>query len=168
MCHRVKLFMLLFCAAPLVQALTSDRHQPIHIQADYVQIDKKAGISEYRGNVQLVQGSMKITGERVRVHQTNGQLMTILVNGEPATFKQQPDNQQEVVHSQADKMEYQAQQERIILLENAQVKQGNQQFAGNRIVYNTKNSTVVAQGDEQQQERVRAIIVPKKEESKKP
>jgi lipopolysaccharide export system protein LptA len=153
---------------PMAQALNSDRNQPIHIQADYVHIDKKSGISEYRGNVLLVQGSMEITGELVVVHQPDGELSKIIVKGEPATFRQQPDEQQEPVHSQARQMEYQAQQERIILMENARVKQGNQQFAGNRIVYNTRTSTVVAQGDQQQHERVRAVIVPKKKAPETP
>jgi len=165
MSHRVSLLGFLLCVTPLAYALTSDRNQPIHIQADYVHIDKKAGISEYRGNVRLVQGSMEITGEQIRIHQPSGKISTISVKGEPATFKQQPDNQQEQVYSQARQMEYQAQQERIVLIDNAQVKQGNQHFSGKRIVYNTKNSTVIAQGDEQQQ-RVRAVIVPKDKASK--
>ena len=169
MSHRVSLtLLLLLCAIPLAQALTSDRDQPIHIEADYVHIDKKAGISEYRGNVHLIQGSMEITGELVTVHQPKGQLSTILVKGNPATFRQQPDGQQAVVHSQAKEMEYQAKEERILLFQDAKVQQGGQQFAGNRIVYNTKTSTVIAQGDEQQHERVRAVIVPKKSESSKP
>ncbi|MFO7602956.1 MAG: lipopolysaccharide transport periplasmic protein LptA [Gammaproteobacteria bacterium] len=168
MSHRASLMALLLCVAPLVQALSSDREQPIHIQADYVQIDKKAGVSEYRGNVHLVQGSMEITGELVRVRQTDGALSSIVVKGEPATFQQQPDNQAELVRSQAREMEYQAHEERIVLSIDAEVKQGNQHFAGNRIVYNTRNSSVVAQGDEQQQQRVRAVIVPKKDETTPP
>lgn len=167
MFHRAKLMLLLLCIAPLAQALTSDRNQPIHIEADYVHIDKKAGISEYRGNVHLTQGSMEITGEEVTVHQPKGELRTIIVKGNPATFRQQPDGQKDIVHSQALKMEYQAQQERILLFQKAKVQQGGQQFAGNRIVYNTKTSTVIAQGDEQQHERVRAVIVPKKNEPSK-
>ena len=168
MFRHASLLVILLCMPPLVQALTSDRNKPIHIEADYVQIDKKTEMSEYRGNVHLTQGSMEITGELVRVHQPNGELKTIIVKGEPATFRQQPDDKQAVVYSQAREMEYQAQEERIVLLENAKVQQGNQQFAGNRIVYNTRTSTVIAQGDEQQQERVRAVIVPKKNESTKP
>ena len=168
MSHHVSLLGLMLCVSPLAHALTSDRNQPIHIQADYVHIDKNAGISEYRGNVHLIQGSMEITGEQIKVHQPNGQISTILIKGEPATLQQQPDNKQALVYSQARQIEYQAQQERIVLLEDAQVKQGNQQFAGNRIVYNTKNSTVIARGDEQQHQRVRAVIVPKNNEATKP
>jgi len=168
MFHRASLLVMLLCASATAQALTSDRNQPIHIKADYVRIDKKSGISEYRGNVNLKQGSMVITGELVSVHQPDGQLDKIIVKGEPATFQQQPDGQQAVVHSQAREIEYQAQQERIILLDDARVQQGDQQFAGKRIVYNTKTSTVVAQGDEQQHQRVRAVIVPKDNETPKP
>ncbi len=168
MSHRVSLMLLLLSATPLAQALTTDRDQPIHIEADYVHIDKKAGTSEYRGNVHLVQGSMEITGDLVTVHQPKGQLSTIMVKGKPATFRQQPDGQQAIVHSQARQMEYQAREERILLFQDARVQQGGQQFAGNRIVYNTKTSTVIAQGDEQQHQRVRAVIVPRKNESPKP
>lgn len=168
MFRHVSLLGLMLCAMPVAEALTSDRNKPIHIEADYVQIDKKAEMSEYRGNVHLTQGSMEITGELIKVHQPNGELKTILVKGKPATFRQQPDGKQAMVHSQAREMTYHAQQERIVLLENAKVQQGSQQFAGNRIVYNTKTSTVIAQGDEQQQERVRAVILPKKKESSTP
>jgi len=82
--------LLLLSATPLAQALTTDRDQPIHIEADYVHIDKTAGTSDYRGNVHLVQGSMEITRALVTVHPPKGQISTIMFKGKRATYRQEP------------------------------------------------------------------------------
>ena len=46
-----------------VMAMTGDREQPIHIEADSVDIDDKKGVSIYRGNVRMTQGSIVLTAD---------------------------------------------------------------------------------------------------------
>jgi len=50
-------------------ARSDDNEQPLHITADTAELNDKTGISIYRGNVRMVQGTTIITGEhRDRIH----------------------------------------------------------------------------------------------------
>ena len=154
------LFISMCLSASPVLALQSDREQPIHLQADRVEINEKQASSLYQGNVHLQQGSLKIDAEEVAVQMKNGNLDVIVIRGKPAILEQQPDNQAELVRSRAEYMEYYAAQERLILKTNAEVTQGNNLFQGDHIEYDTRNSVVKAHKDPGSDTRVHAIIQP--------
>jgi lipopolysaccharide export system protein LptA len=140
----------------------NDRHQPIHIQADRLTVDERHGVSRYQGNVHLVQGSLEISGDDLQVFLDQGQVQRILIKGNPATLQQQPEDNSPLVHSAANKMEYFADSGRLLLIENATVKQGGNHFSGERIEYDTFNSVVTASKDpDTDSGRVRAIIEPR-------
>lgn len=149
-------------------ALRSDRNQPIDIKADRVEVDQREQVSHYIGNVRMEQGSLKINADEVVVYMVKGKLHKIVINGNPARFEQQPENQKEVVTSQADNMEYYAGEERLLLKHNAQVNQGGNQFRGDFIEYDTLTSTVKANKAENSSSRVHAIIQPAKQKEDKP
>ena len=151
-------------------ALRSDRNQPIDIKADRVEIDQREQISHYIGNVRLEQGSLKIDADDVVVYMDKGKLNKIVITGNPARFEQQPENQQDIVKSQAEHMEYYAGDERLLLKHNAEVNQGANHFRGDFIEYDTLTSTVKANKGENTQSRVHAIIqpAPQKDEAKQP
>jgi lipopolysaccharide export system protein LptA len=152
--------LLLLAVFPTAWALRSDRNQPIDIKADRVEVDQRAQTSHYTGNVRLEQGSLKINADDVMVYMEKGRLQKIVINGKPARFEQQPDNQKEVVTSQADNMEYFAGEERLFLKHNAEVNQGGNHFRGEFIEYDTLTSTVKANKGENATSRVHAIIQP--------
>jgi lipopolysaccharide export system protein LptA len=141
-------------------ALRSDRNQPIDIKADRVEVDQKQEVSHYIGHVRLEQGSLKIDADEIVVYMAQGNLVKIVITGKPARFEQQPENQQEIVNSQAENMEYYASEERLLLKHNAEVNQGANHFRGDFIEYDTLTSTVKANKDENSQSRVHAIIQP--------
>ncbi len=143
-------------------ALRSDRNQPIDIKADRVEVDQRNQVSHYIGNVRLEQGSLKIDADEVVVYMEKGKLQKIVITGNPARFEQQPENQQEIVKSQANNMEYYASEERLFLKHNAEVNQGGNHFRGEFIEYDTLTSTVKADKGENSQSRVHAIIQPAK------
>jgi len=159
---------LLICLSTQAWALRSDRHQPIDIKADRVEVDQREQVSHYIGNVRMEQGSLKITADVVVVYMTNGKLEKIVISGNPARFEQQPENNQEVVSSQADSMEYYARDERLLLKHNAQVTQGGNHFHGDFIEYDTLTSTVKANKAENSESRVHAIIQPEKDQEDQP
>jgi len=142
-------------------ALLSDRDQPIDIKADQVEINEKKEVSEYVGNVHLKQGSLDIKADKITVYLSNGRLTKIAISGNPATFKQQPEDNQDIVESSAQYMEYFAGKEHLVLKNNAKVVQGANHFSGDFIEYDTLNSTVKANKDEGSDSRVHAIIQPK-------
>ena len=82
----VKLFLNAACFAliahwPVITAaLSTDREQPIHIEADKLDIDESRQISIYQGNVQMQQGSLDINGDQLSI--------VAWINGESAEFRE--------------------------------------------------------------------------------
>jgi len=141
-------------------ALEIDREKPVHISADKVTIDEKTGVSKYMGNVKISQGSMQLTGEHVTVYQPEGKLDKIIVNGAPAQFKQLSDKNNLEITATALKLLYYTISEKLILTGNAKLVQGQNSFSGHVIEYDTRNSTVTANTDDDKKQRVNAVITP--------
>ncbi len=150
-------------------ALSSDRDQPMMIEADRVELDDAAGISVYSGNIRVTQGTLVLTGERMTVHNKGDDIQKVLVSGNPATYKQRPDGRDNDVNAKSKRMEYYTDPERIILLEQAEVDQAGDILRSERIVYDVANDQVNA-GTDQPDERVIITIQPKpkKPDVKKP
>ena len=143
-------------------ALESDRDQPVHIEADNVELDDKTGISVYRGDVIISQGTLRITGDRVTVHtNANGDLERAVSEGKPATYKQRPDNKPEDVKARALTMEYFADKDTVILTDEAHLWQGANTFTSKKIIYDVANDHVDA-GKETGGDRVRITIQPER------
>lgn len=141
-------------------ALSSDRKQPIKIKADSVNINEKTGISQYIGKVTFTQGSLILKGNKIVVHQPDGNVSRIIVTGNPATFQQQQDNKKELVHAKAGKMKFVTKDEKVYLSRNASVSQGDNLLKGNEIEYNTRTSTVTAKKSKSNTNRVHVVIEP--------
>ena len=142
--------------------LESDRDQPIHIKADQITVNEKQGVSFYQGNVQFTQGSLRVNGDDVTVFLHDDVLSKVIVIGNPATLVQQPDHRQNPINAKAIRMEYDAKKEIVYLIENAEVQQGPNSFAGNYIEYDTRYSVVSARKGETDDSRVHVIINPPK------
>lgn len=154
-------------AAPAI-GLTSDRRQPIRITADRMIVDERKGVSHYRGNVFLKQGSLEIRADQLTVRLQQGKISQIVATGNPARLQQKPD-ERDMIYSSARRMEYNTHSGRLLLIDNARVTQGANRFSGKHIEYNTLNSTVTAGRDqENKDDRVHVIIEPadKRQESK--
>ncbi|SCZ50612.1 lipopolysaccharide transport periplasmic protein LptA [Thiohalomonas denitrificans] len=156
------LFWLLVLFAPsLAGALSSDREQPIHIRAASVEINEKTGVSVYTGDVNVTQGSMELTAEELIVHYRNGEVSRMESKGQPATFRQQPDGALHEVRGEALRIEYDADAEKAYLVGQGHLWRGNDEFLGERIVFDTLENTVHAtSGDD---DRVHAVIQPRKD-----
>ena len=177
---RVSAAVLLLLAGLIVpgaaRALSTDREQPIEIEADFAELDDEEGTTVYIGNVVVVQGSIRMTGDRLRVNFTpERELKDAYLEGRLATFKQTPDEGKEDVEGEAINIEYHALENMIYLIEKAKVTQGERLTQGHRINYDTERSIVTvrsaratsADKDSQPKEtsgRVRIIIPPKKKE----
>jgi len=161
-----------------VQALSTDKDKPIEIEADSAELDNKKGVTIYYGNVIVTQGSIRMTGNKMTVYFTDGNLDTVIMTGKPATYKQLPDDSKIYDEAEALTMEYHELKSLIILKENAIVKQEGLQFSGKRIEYDTVSSRVKAEGGIKQRqngdgteatggkrERVKITIKPKKKQN---
>ena len=139
------LFCLLGCLAAF--PLSSDKDQPIEVEADEAELDDLNDVSIYRGNVIVRQGSILMTGDVMTVYSQGGdELDHLIIEGNPATYKQLPDNS--TVHDQARamRMEYYELRNLVVLIRDAWVKQDTSTLVGERIEYNTELSRVKAWG----------------------
>jgi len=165
------LILLLLSSLPLHSwALSSDKDQPIDLEADSADIDDKQGVSVYRGNVVLSQGSMVLNAEILTLyHNKKRQLTKAIATGSPAKFKQRPDNKDADMHAKAKKMIYFVLEDKIHLLDDAVLWQNKDSFRGNKIIYDTKAGSVKAtggvnikSGKKKSKERIRVTIQPRK------
>jgi lipopolysaccharide export system protein LptA len=157
--------LLLGLALPLcVHALSSDKQQPIHIEADSVVIDDAQGTAVYHGNVHYSQGSTHLEADEVTVYSADRQKVDkVVATGNPATFRQRPDNQEQDLRGQAGQIEYFAAAERVILEKDAHLWQGKNEFSGSRIEYDTAQQTVKALNSGDESGRVQVIIQPRRQ-----
>ena len=169
-----KVLVLLAAAAWCSQghALNTDRHEPINIEADWAEADDKHRTTTYRGAVVITQGSIRITGDKVTMYyDESNSLAKLVAVGNPARFRQLPDGKTEYQRAKAQRMEYHADRDVIILLGAAHSWRGQDRVSADRIVFDTLRSRIKAETDpsvevaEQgkgRKSRVRITIAPKK------
>lgn len=153
---------LLLTLPSLVFALKTDKDQPIYVEADSVDIDDRNGISTYKGNVELTQGSIVLKADKITVTQQTNQTDRIEALGNPVTFKQDTEGDKGAIKGQAKKTEYFANSELINMTGDAVLIQGKDTFKSDRIIYDRARAIVKAGASAQGKERVRVTIGGKK------
>jgi lipopolysaccharide export system protein LptA len=158
----------LLCLPLPAWALSTDRNEPINIEADSATLHEKSGNSTYRGNVQLRQGTLQLHGDTMTVQMRDDRIEKIELTGNPATYVQRPDNSADDQHAEAGRIEYYASDNRMILLQNARIWQsGKDEFSSDRIVFNLADNTVNAGGGSGA-DRVRITLQPRKSGNTEP
>lgn len=148
---------------PSAVARNSDRDQPIKLSADQAEIDNIKGVSVYRGDVLLIQGTLTITGEIMHIYYApdSRELDHIVVEGHPASYRELPEGESEYVHAKAPRMEYYAAgPRRIRLLQGATLWQGHNTFRGKQVVYDIEADQVVARSGKDKTNRIHITIYP--------
>jgi lipopolysaccharide export system protein LptA len=137
-------------------ALESDRRQPIELAADSVDIDEGKGLSIYRGDVDLRQGSMRVLADVITVHQQGRKPTKVVAEGRPVRFRQQ--SERGPVEGEARRVEYSIDSENLVLSGDALLVQGNDRMRSDRIVYDRERSVVKAGAAAQGRQRVQISI----------
>ena len=154
--------LLLAWAVPCSHALERDVEQPLHIVADEVVRDETTGLTTYRGNVQLDQGTIRIEADRITLYRTAGEGDRIVAEGAPAHMQQQPKPDSELMHAQAEIIEYYRAEERVQLRQNARLASDGSTVQGDRIDYFMRRQLVKAVAENGQPQRVEVVIPPHK------
>lgn len=173
----------MFCLAlygSSAHGLSSDRSQPATIEADQVEFDFRTGKRTYQGNVVVIQGTLRITGEKlvVQYDKDSQQIETATSWGSPATFKQRPDGKDHDVYGEGDEIVLNEIENTLTLIENAVMTQAGNTAKGEKIIYDmaTDKMTVKGMRQQQQQEagdtattdsetgRARVIITPEEQQ----
>lgn len=133
---------------------------PVNIYADHMKYDIKTGISEYKGNVRVTQNTIELTGDKVTAVQKDKVLKNIKVTGSPAVYRQLSEDGS-YINAQSMKMEYQADNNRLILSDKARLEQAGSVVESEQIIYDTIREVVIA-GDDSANKRVNITITPEK------
>lgn len=167
-------------ASPLpTLALSSDSDKPMEIVANEAEHDNNKSVTIYRGDVEVTQGTLFISGHTLTVHYTDNQeLDHAVMEGERAYYKQLPDNSKVYDEAWSNQMEYYPDKGMVILIGDGKVVQEDLRFTGDRIEYDTVNSRVIAKTVKQERSqssesgqadkedgRVRVIISPQENDS---
>lgn len=147
MTRHLNTWLLLLCWPALALAKEADLQQPIQIQANSVEIREQEGVSIYKGNVKITQGSLELTGDGITIHSTPEGISTIVVTGSPARYSQQND-QDQVIRAHSDIMDYSRKTGLLQLKGDALLQQAQNRFSSNHIIYNTHTDVVQAGGDQ--------------------
>ena len=149
-------------------ALSTDREQPVNIEADRLDVDDAKGIGIYRGNVVLTQGSARLNADVLRVY-TNAQreLSRVEAEGRPAKFRQLMDDTQQEVSGQALEITYQVAKEYVLFKGSAYFWKCGDEFSGNRVEYFAPQALVKASQSKQGNERVNVTLLPHRQEEGK-
>lgn len=169
---------LLIAAAPAVYALSTDRNQEMKVDADYSKMqqstDNKPGVSFLKGNVQIVQGTMKSHGDEATIYQhasnakdaqgndISGGIQRVILVGKTAQahMEQLQDNDGGLITADADKIDYNSDTSIADLTGNVTVvQQGRGTFHGTHMTYNT-NTGEMESGDNTPANRVHMIMQP--------
>ena len=157
-----RLLILSLLVSSHVAALPDDNEKPINIQSDSASLKTLANgkTTEYFGNVQMTQGSLKITGEHITIHSNNREITSITATGTPAIIEQQPNSEGPPIEAQAETLDYQLKDEIVILLISACLKQNGSVVTGERIEYGIASEKIKASRGDTNSSRVNMILPP--------
>lgn len=148
-------------------ALPEDAEQPIHVTANSARLDEKTGEAVYRGNVVVVQGTLRVSGDTLNLHvDDKGELQTARTFGKPAHYQQKTDPAKGLVTAEASEIQFDNNTGVITLIGNAVLHQDGATFNGPRITYSTLHKQVEASGDASQ--RVQLVFPPQARNGGKP
>ncbi len=161
-------------AAGDAAAERADRDKPTQIEGAQCVTEELKQVSVCTGNVVLIRGTLRITGERMEVRETPEGYRQATVTAAPgrlATFRQRQDTSrpgvEEYVEGAAERIEYDERAETVRLVQRAQWKrleneQPRDEIAGSLITYDARNATYsVAGGNQSADGRVRLILSPR-------
>lgn len=161
-CAFLSIFLTALC--PLVFAVEPI---PLTIEADQAKINEKAGVSTYRGNVLVKRDTIEVHADEITVQSRDGKFDKIIAIGKPVKFSREGDEKSAGLAGEAQHLEFLADSEKVILIDNARLSQGKNTFSGHRIEYDSISDVVTAgiSGAEQPtagdtDQRVRVTIHP--------
>ncbi|MCY7388733.1 MAG: lipopolysaccharide transport periplasmic protein LptA [Burkholderiales bacterium] len=128
-----------FLPATVVYAEQADRNKPITIEGDLVTLDQAKLVRVLEGNVILVQGTLRLTAERIVVKEDAGGAMTAQAFGTPnkqIAFKQKREGSVEWMEGASDRAEFDEKTDTLKLLSRARLKSGGDELKGEYIYYN--------------------------------
>jgi len=143
----------------LAWSKTDDRDQAMTIDSTTSDCNLVGdnGRCRFSGDVLIAQGTLEIHADQADVMQKEGAVDRVLIEGRQATLKQQLDDGT-WMNARADHMEYNVNNDVIILTGNYRIESERGSNTGQRMVYDTRSGTMQSGGDGT---RVRTVLPPR-------
>ncbi|MBW3165801.1 lipopolysaccharide transport periplasmic protein LptA [Ferrimonas balearica] len=139
-------------------ALDDDYRQPIKVTSDNSSADIQSYTLIYSGNVRIVQGSMEIKADELKVISSAEKGNEVMIaTGKPATYTQMMENGLPA-EAQAKEIRYEVRTRQLTLSGDAQLSQAGSLMRGNTISYNVEKQQLIAEGKEDEQ--ITTIFLP--------
>lgn len=131
---RVCLYSCLLSLSFPLMALESDRQESLEVSANSTDGTLGDGITTLRGNVDIRQGTLRITADEAEVKKIDGRVGSVTFRGQPA-FLEQEIEEQGLVQATANVIDYQVATGIVTLTGNADVKHPQYQISGELLTY---------------------------------
>ena len=138
-------------------ARSDDGEKPIHITADTAELNDKTGVSIYRGDVEMIQGTTILHGDVVTVYTTNGEVDRMVSVGNLATYQETTDDG-DIVYAESEEMIYNSVEKKVELFRIAKVTQTGNVIRSDYILYLTEEG-IIDTGTKK--DRIKITIQPK-------
>ncbi len=149
------------CSANPSEKPVADSKQPINIQANQLKASEKSGQSVYQGSVEVSQGSLTLSGDKLEVKHPEGNLDLAIITGTPAKFKRFDTRENTWVHGQATTIEYSTKSKTVLLQGKAQIEQpGKQLIKGPKLFYDIEKQSLQAEGSPENNQRISVTFTP--------
>ena len=137
----------LLIAAPNAWAKSSDRQQPMDVEADRTDAlladDSETTLS---GNVRITQGTLKVEADTAVVHRVKGEIAKVVLSGGPVRLSQIADNG-EAMNATARQVVYTLTSDVVVLTGNVLIEQARGNLRGETVKYDLASGRIDGGGD---------------------
>ncbi len=135
-----------------------DNQQPVHIEADTLQVNQQSQHARYSGHVKVRQGKFELYADTLDVYVEQNKLKKLIAHGKPARFKKYDYAQNSWIHGQALTITYTLlPQKKLVLEQQAQIqREQGETLSGARIIYLPTTNTLKAES--QGKQRVHMVL----------
>jgi lipopolysaccharide export system protein LptA len=141
----IKLFSILLLILPAgvnnALARSDDSEKPIHISADTAELNEKTGVSIYRGDVKMVQGTTILTGDVITVYTDNSEVEKMISVGDLATYQETTDDG-DIVYAESEEMIHNSAEKKIELFRRGKITQVGNVIRSDYILYLTEQGLI--------------------------
>ena len=144
-----------------VLARSDDSEKPIHITADTAELNDKTGVSIYRGEVEMVQGTIILTGDIITVYSKDDEVTKMISVGDLATYTETTD-EGEIVYAESEEMIHNSLEKKVELFRRGKVTKNGNIIRSDYILYLTEEGLI---DTGTRQDRINIVIQPKSDDA---
>ncbi|MEM8844109.1 MAG: lipopolysaccharide transport periplasmic protein LptA [Pseudomonadota bacterium] len=137
-------------------ARSDDSEKPIQISADTAELNDRTGVSIYRGDVEMVQGTTILTGDTITVYTVDNEVTKMVSVGNLATYEEETDDG-DIVYAEAEEMIYFRTDKKVEMFRKAKITQLDNIIRSEYILYLTEEGFIDTGTKE---DRVKIVIQP--------